>query len=394
MFQMPGHFRFPAKAPLPWLAVLLALGLVAVSTGCRNAAFYQQAVSGHASIVLKKRSIQSVVAHPDTPPRTRDKLELILQLRAFAETELGLPAKGQFRHYADIDRPFVVWDIYAAPEFSLEPKSWWYPFVGKLTYRGFFKEQRARADARRLQDKGYDVYVGGIDAYSTLGWFQDPVLSTFIDRQDVDLADLVFHELAHQKLFIDGDTDFNEAFATAVAREGVRRWMRHQADAEDLNRWEESTRREERFIALVLDARRQLEALYEAAGPESSLHPDQAQRLRRRKAGVFHQLRADYEQLKQTWNQLEEFDRWFDYPLNNARLNAEATYYERIPAFEQLLRECGNNLPSFYQAVDHLGRREPADRDKVLEALHQRASPMGIPNLAEDHPATTPKPGG
>jgi len=354
-----------------WRLLLLStmLGL----TGCRTVSFYQQAITGHATIVFKKRPLERVVDDPATPDNVRDKLNLILNLKAFAQSELFLPAKGQFRHYADIDRPFVVWDIYAAREFSLDAKHWWYPFVGSLSYRGYFTEQQARKDALLLQQEGYDVFVGGIDAYSTLGWFQDPVLSTFIDREDTDLADLIFHELAHQKVFLDGDTDFNEAFATALAREGVRRWLQAKEDPETRTGWEQRTRREDQFVALILGARRQLEALYAQAERSGTMDADQAQHLRLAKAGVFHQLRADYQSLKQDWGGVDEYDIWFDYPLNNARLNAEATYYEWIPAFEQLLRESGRDLQAFYEAVERLGREDATERKLLLEALHMRS---------------------
>lgn len=205
---------------------LLGLGLLLgalLETGCQTAGYVSQVIRGQHQIWKRQEPIDTLLASEETSPALKHQLALVLQLRRFAEHELKLPANGHYLRYADLQRRFVVWNVYAAPEFSLTPKSWWYPVVGSLDYRGYFSEEKARAHAAELRARGFDTYVGGVTAYSTLGWFRDPVLNTFIHEPEADLADLLFHELAHQRLFIPGDTEFNEAFATAVAEEGTRR---------------------------------------------------------------------------------------------------------------------------------------------------------------------------
>src|SRR6266699_5283033 len=215
-----------AKRFRKWLLLgALALVVVAVS-GCQTISFYSQALRGQYQIFAHEKSIEKLLASPQTPDRLKQRLELLRSLRAFADTDLKLPVDGHYRKYADLERPYVVWNVEAAPEFSLEPKSWWYPLVGSLEYRGYFAEENANKYAAWLRSKGYDVFVGGVEAYSTLGWFKDPVLNTFIFNPEPDLAETIFHELGHQRVFARSDTDFNEAFATTVGEEGARRWLR------------------------------------------------------------------------------------------------------------------------------------------------------------------------
>lgn len=365
------------REPRWWLGLLLGVGVALVLSGCSTVAFYHQAVRGHSQILFGRTPIRNVIAHPQTDPTLSAKLALVLRLRDFAQSQLGLPAGKHYLHYADVKRPFVVWDIYAAPAYSLEAKTWWYPVVGSLSYRGYFHESKARDEAARLAARGYDVYVGGVDAYSTLGWFSDPVLNTFIDREETDLADLIFHELAHQKLFLKGDTDFNEAFATSVAREGVRRWLTQQGDPERLRSWEEKTRRADKFLELILNARRALELAYKAAPSLAARGPagdpeacDAKLEMKQSKAGVFHQLKAEYQALKRQWGDSNEFDAWFQAPINNARLNAEATYYELLPGFARLMSETGHDLEQFYAAVRKLEKLPKTER-----SAHVRQEP-------------------
>lgn len=362
---------FPLR--LTGWAVLPLLLWVVLLSGCRSVDFYAQAIGGHSAIVLHKKKLTTLLLDPDTPPELSHRLGLVTRLCEFARSDLRLPAGKNYRHYVDLGRAFVVWNIHAAPEFSLDSKRWWYPFVGQLSYRGYFAEAKARRYAAYLEGKGYEVFVGGVDAYSTLGWFCDPVLNTFIHRGEEDLADLIFHELAHREFFAGGDTDFNEAFATTVAREGVRRWLTRQGKPEALAAWQERVRREDQFLALVLSARASLENLYGepacAAHARSSSPPPAASNLilREKKAAVFRRLREQYEAWKAAEGGVSDLDPWFDLPVNNARLNAEATYYALMPSFQRLLSSQDNDLPRFYQAVRRLGRLKSADRLAALE---------------------------
>ena len=192
-----------------WLGLLL---LVAVLPGCQHLGYYRQAVQGQYQIWSREKPIKELIAHPETPPALKARLSLLLKMRAYAKQELKLPVDGHYERYADLGRRYVVWNVNAAPELSLEPKRWWYPFVGKLKYRGYFSEQYARDYGAKLAREHYDVYVGGVEAYSTLGWFRDPVLNTWINHDESDVGEILFHELAHQRVFASGDTDFNEAY--------------------------------------------------------------------------------------------------------------------------------------------------------------------------------------
>ena len=241
----------PLRRLRKWvLAPALLLAVLAMS-GCRTLSFYGQAIKGQYQIVAHQQKLQKVLADSQTPAPLKAKLELVQHLRAFAKQQLQLPVDGHYEKYADVHRPFVVWNVEAAPEFSLEPKSWWYPFVGSLDYRGYFSKEGAQKYGDWLQTRGYDVHVGGVTAYSTLGWFKDPVLNTFIFDPEPDLAETLFHELGHQRVFASGDTDFNEAFATTVGQEGARRWFRAKGDQAALEKYLAEVRRTTQFARLI-----------------------------------------------------------------------------------------------------------------------------------------------
>lgn len=355
------------------VALVLSLTAAATLTGCQTAGFYMQAARGQAQVILRKQSCEKLLANPHTPAELKAKLQLAREICAFARDELKLPANGHYRHYADMGRWYVVWSVTASPEFSLEAKTWWYPIVGALDYRGYFVEAQAHDHANRLWARGFDVSVEGIEAYSTLGWFKDPLLNTFIHYPETALAEILFHELAHQRVFARGDTDFNEAFATAVAEAGVRRWLRAQGDAEALARYEQSRERNVQFVQLVQIARQKLTALYgdelnadgefKATRRPSVASPGQ---LLQEKQRIFDELRRDHEQLKSVWNGYTGYDAWFDQELNNAQLNTVATYYDLVPAFVRLLEANEGELETFYAVVKRLAKLPKAERHRQL----------------------------
>jgi predicted aminopeptidase len=351
-----------------WSGSLLA---TLVLVGCQTVEYYAQAIHGQAQILNRERPIESLLADPATPCELRARLQRVLEIRTFAEKELHLPANGHYLNYADLGRRYVVWTLHAAPEFSLEPKTWWYPIVGRLNYRGYFSERRARKYANRLRAEGYDVYLGGVTAYSTLGWFHDPVLNTFIGDDEVDLADLLFHELGHQRLFVSGDTDFNEAFATAVAEEGVRRWLEDRHDPQAGRDYEAEARRTDEFVRLVTSARDRLQALYATATP--SPPPAEAAELRQGKQAILAQLRQDYARLRERWGGNADHDAWFAHDLNNARLDSVDTYYRLVPAFRQMLRARGGDLEAFYKEARALGQMTKNARAARLAAWSAEA---------------------
>ena len=354
------------------LALALLLAALALS-GCRTLSYYGQAIKGHYGVVAREEQIDKLLADPETPTRLRAKLQLVRQLCAFAARDLKLPVNGNYRKYADLHRPFVVWNVEAAPEFSLEPKAWWYPFVGRLDYRGYFAEAGARKYGAWLRRKGYDVYIGGVVAYSTLGWFKDPVLNTFVFEPEPGLAETLFHELAHQRVFASGDTDFNEAFATVVGQEGARRWLRAKGDPAAMHGYQAQVRRAAEFSRLVMNTRERLAAVYgdeptEGGNYKGGRRQDTAAPwvLRRQKHALLDTLRRQYGELKAQWGGCTEYDEWFAQPLNNAQLNSVAAYYDLVPGFERLLELNGGDLEQFYQEVARLAHEPKAERHRRL----------------------------
>jgi predicted aminopeptidase len=316
---------------------------------CQTLDFYSQAVGGQLEVFRKSRPIPPIIADPDTPPSLRRQLVAVQEIRQFANDQLSLPGKESYGTYADLGRKHVTWVLYAANEFSLEPKTWWYPTLGHLDYRGFFHEGDAARLAAQLRDQGYDVTTGGVDAYSTLGWFHDPVLNCFVDYSDVDLAELVFHELTHRKLFRNGDTAFNESLATAYAEEGVRRWLRHQNRQSDLRRYEELLVRRTQFYDQIDISRAKLEALYAGTKP-----PEQK---RREKAAILKQLQAHLRDLRRRWGG-HGLESWLEGDLNNAHIVSIMTYQKNGPVFHRLLKECNGDADLFFKRAAKL-RVEP-----------------------------------
>jgi predicted aminopeptidase len=342
-------------------AVLLFVAGFLVS-GCTTISYYSQAVHGEYKILAHRQPVEKLIANPRTPAQLKDKLQLVLQLREFAQTELRLPVDGSYNKYVDVRRKYVVWDLQAAPEFSLEPKTWRYPLVGRLAYRGFFSEKSARENGSRLAKKGFDVYVDGVDAYSTLGWFKDPLLSTFMEDTEAELAELLFHELAHKRVFASGDTDFNEAFATTVGQEGVRRWLGSKGRTALLEEHEMELLRDRQFVNLVMATRARLERLY----GDAKARPAKPEQLRRQKQEVFDDLRRRYAELKTEWGGYSGYDGWFANDLNNAKLNTVANYYDYVPGFQRLLKSNGGDLEKFYAAAEGLSKEPIGKRHQQL----------------------------
>lgn len=356
-------------------SITLLLLLTALS-GCASPVYYAQAVRGQFEILVKRRSVEEVLADPATPPETRRKLELVLRLRDFASRELLLPDNRSYRSYADLERPFVVWDVYATPELSLEPKQWCFIVAGCVPYRGYFEQNQAEQFAAKLKQEGYDVYIGGVPAYSTLGWFDDPVLNTFIGRSEAELAGLLFHELAHQKLYVSGDSAFNESFATVVELEGVRRWFERRGAAQQAEAYRQKLQRREQFTALLLKHRAGLKDIYASNLKDAE--------KRAAKAHEFAELRRDYEALTTAWGGDKTFDNWFKQDLNNAHLAAIGLYSQYVAAFQILLAQHGEDLGTFYRAARELAQKPKSERDRALQAL-SRVSIVHPPQGASDN---------
>lgn len=338
--------------------MLLSLALLA--SGCETVGYYGQAIRGQADLLLARRSVAELVAAPDTDPALRARLERATALLAFAEAELSLPADGRYRDYVALDRDAVVYNVFAAPPYALVPVRWCFPIAGCVSYRGYFSEAAAREKAAALAASGFDVHVGGAAAYSTLGWFDDPLLSTFVDRDDAALAELLFHELAHGVLYVPGETAFNESFATFVAREGTRRWLDARGDGEARSRWEARSARRAHFVRLTLELRAELADGYAAL--RASELSEEARQLR--KEALWAALRERW--ITERPPELAPWDGFFSAGISNARLNTVADYNAHLPAFAALFEETGADLPAFLARCRSLAENDEARRALLL----------------------------
>ncbi|MBI1732719.1 MAG: aminopeptidase [Gammaproteobacteria bacterium] len=333
----------------PATLILLAANLA----GCATAGYFGQAISGHLRLLHERQNIETVMRDPALPAALRSRLEAVAPILAFAADRLGLPARGNYRTFVQLKAPYVTWNVFATPALSFSACQWCYPVVGCFPYRGYFSEAAAQAEAGRLRAAGRDVFVGGIAAYSTLGWSDDPVLSSMLRGEKPELAALLFHELAHVKYWVRGDAELSEAFAEAVARIGTEMAAAEWPDG-DLGSYRLRMQQEDEFFALVLTHKRQLQALYESALPEAE--------KRILKQRQFESLRADYRELKSRSGDPGRFDAWLASDLNNARLVAVSAYRELVPGLLDIFRRGGNDLEEFYKQAEILRRCAPEAR--------------------------------
>jgi len=333
------------------MAALLALG------GCETLSYYAQAVDGQLDMMRRAQPLTRWLADPATPPALRQRLQTAARIRDFATRELGLPDNASYRSYADLGRPYAVWNVFAAPEFSVQPVESCFPVAGCVDYRGFFAHEAAERYAAERRAEGLDVFVYGVPAYSTLGWFDDPLLSTFIRYPESELARLVFHELAHQVVYVKGDTTFNESFAVTVEEEGVRRWLESEGRGAELAAFREAQARKGEFFALIEDARARLAHVYaEPLAPPA---------MRAAKQAEFARLAEHYAALKARWGGYAGYDRLMAEP-NNALLASISAYTRLVPAFKRELAAAGGNLGVFYERVKALARLPEGERDAQL----------------------------
>jgi predicted aminopeptidase len=340
--------------------LLLYAALMPLLCGCATLRYYSQAVSGQLDLMRRAVPIDEQIARDATPAALKAKLEAVLRIRRFASRELGLPDNGSYKSYADLGRPYALWNVFAAPEFSLEPVNSCFVFVGCVSYRGYFSEADAQAEGASRRAQGYDVHVGGVPAYSTLGWFDDPVLSTFIRYPEAELARLMFHELAHQLLYVKSDTRFNESFAVAVEQAGVERWLAQSGSERERAAYERLQSMKREFVALVLKYQAILDEYYRQDLP--------LEEKRLGKARRFAEMEEEYRQLKASWGGFAGYDRWFAGKPNNATLASVALYTELVPAFRALLEREGSDLPRFYAAAKDLAKLPKEERDARLSA--------------------------
>jgi len=358
-------------SPRIWLVAVLLTSLLL--SGC----YVLHTASGQLGVMSKRQPIARVVSNPNTAPTVRSQLERVVAIRKFAVDHLGLPNNRSYLSYADVGRPYVVWNVFATPEFSVEPQRWCFPIAGCVAYRGYFKESKAARFADQLRRKGADVFVGGVAAYSTLGHFEDPVLNTMMGWTDVQLASIIFHELSHQLLYVGDDSAFNEAFASVVEDEGVRRWLAAEGRSQELDALKQRQRKYLEFATLLIEAREDLRSLYATKMPD--------ERKREAKTEAFRQLTAQYEALRKAWGGKGAFDEWSQDGFNNAHLMSVATYQDCVPGLERLLQSEGNDLAKFYEAGRALAGMTKKQRHAAVctdaETIVRRQvvnTPMGV----------------
>lgn len=348
-------------------------------SGCASISYYGQLLAGQLDLLQRREPVAAILADPARDPELRRRLALAQQARDFASAQLGLPDNRSYRLYADLQRPFVVWNLFATPEFSLAPQLHCFPIAGCVAYRGYYRQGGARGAAALLKQQGLDTYLGGVEAYSTLGWFDDPILNSMLRWSDERLIAVIFHELAHQQLYVADDTAFNESFATFVEQQGLRQWRtaRGLAPADV-----QGAQQRDQFIALVLASRDRLEQLYASALPAAA--------MRAGKQAEFERLRREYRSLRaREWGGVGRYDAWIEAPLNNAKLLPFGLYDQWVPAFAALFSEVAGDWPQFYLRVAALGALPLEARTQALERLElaeRRASQTQAREEVGDEP--------
>ncbi|MEB0046049.1 MULTISPECIES: aminopeptidase [unclassified Pseudomonas] len=341
------------------LRVLFPSLLFLLLNGCSSVSYYGQLANGQFQLLRAREPVSRIIDDPARDQTLRAHLAQSQKARLFASQHLHLPDNQSYRLYADIGRPYVVWNVFTTPEFSLTPQNHCFPIAGCVAYRGYYNQSAARGEAALQHLKGMDVSIGGVEAYSTLGWFNDPILSSMMSWGDERLATLIFHELAHQRFYVKDDTQFNESYATFVEQEGTRQWRAYRGLAPDNDA---QVQRRDQFIQLVLDTRARLEQLY--------AKPFSPEEMRQRKAAEFERLRSDYRTMRDSqWAGDKRFDAWVNAPLNNARLLPFGLYDQWVPAFSALFKQVDGDWVKFYAAVEKLGGLPVAERKAALTSL-------------------------
>lgn len=310
------------------------------------------------SLLFNREPVDDILQDPETPDKLKLSLQHAKSIRQYASEKLALPENKSYLYYVDLKRPYVVWNVFAAPEFSLKPTNWCYPIVGCVSYRGYFAQENAENEANLLKLKNLDVHVAGISAYSTLGWFNDPLMNTMLHWKQRSLAGLIFHELSHQLIYIKNETGFNEAFSSAIERLGTIQWIL-ETDPNQLEEYLIYLRAQSDFRDLLLVTRTHLETLY-----ESEITADQKRELKQK---IINQMKLDYKSLKKQWPENTHFDSWFKKPINNARLTSTMTYLRDIPAFYQIFKEEKGEWSNFYKRIISLDNYNKKERDELIK---------------------------
>jgi predicted aminopeptidase len=336
------------------------LVLLCLLTACSGPAYYTQAISGQLKLMHARQDIQALLKDPSTSAELTEQLKLAEQLISFAQDSLDLPADGSYSSYVEVEGDALVWNVVATEEFSLQARKWCFPVAGCVPYRGFFNQQKARNSAEKLRTKGMDVSVSPSAAYSSLGWFSDPLLSTMLSGSDTRLAAYLFHELAHQRLYIKDDGLFNEGYASFVEEAGLKLWLEANQRQDDLQRWQELQDIGKDFGSLIEKIRKELSDLYQTDIPEAD--------KRERKKDIFRSLLHSLDELREEkWQGKKYYANWFEEPPNNARLALYNTYEGSHCAFQGLWLESDGDLRKFHQLAEKKSRLQKEERQEWLK---------------------------
>jgi predicted aminopeptidase len=348
---------------LPKIRLLFVLLSMAGLVACADMGYYLHSVKGHFDIIQQKQDIDKILQDKNVPDKLKQRLRLVQSIRDFAFSELKLPESDSYTEYADLKRSYALQNLFAAGEFSINAKQWCYPFIGCAGYRGFFDQQRLDEFVSKLRKQHYDIYVARVSAYSTLGWFDDPVLNTFINWPDEFLAGLIFHELAHQQLYVDGDSRFNESFATAVQHAGVEKWLQQQGFKQRLKRYRQRQVNRQKVFDLIKQARADLKQLYQRDITD--------QEKRKLKVKYLRDLKQRYQSFSESIQHNDGFQRWFQGELNNAKLVSISTYNDWVPVFSEILRRQKGDFAAFYQQVLQLSKIPLEQRQSCFDGWLQ-----------------------
>lgn len=323
-------------------------------------------MEGHNALIEQRQPVSELIEDKSTKPKLRSLLEDSQKIRNFATKNLHLPQNGSYRDYADLNRPYAVWNVVAVKELSIEPKKWCFLFVGCLSYKGYFSKKEATDNAAELKKQGYDVHIAGAKAYSTLGWFDDPLLNTMMYKSEARRAGIIFHELAHQLIYIENNSAFNEAFATAVEQEGIKRWFHAKGKKQEYETYLAEKKRDSQINDLLLETKKELAAVYKSKKSEVD--------KRKAKKEAFSMLQTKYEQLKKSWQgtKVNEHDPWMKQGLNNSHLLLISTYYDLVPMFQMMLKAEKNDLKKFYARVEQMGKLEKEQFNIMLSRLSKQ----------------------
>ena len=355
------------KTPVRLFIGLILLISLLILSACSDLGYYWHSTRGHFDIINRRADIEELIKNETTAEELREKLQLVQSIREFAKTRLDLPVGNSYSEYVELDRPYALQNLFAAPEFSTQLKSWCYPFAGCASYRGYFEEERMNRYVEKLKKENFEIHIGQVSAYSTLGWFDDPVLSSFINWRDYRLAGLLFHELTHQRLYIDNDTTFNESLASAVQQIGTEIWLEQQNRLEDLERYNRWLIYRSQVIKLIQQTRRELTQLY------ASSDDDQFRRFE--KQSIFEKSKQKHDSLADKNNVKGGYRKWFSSELNNAKIGSISAYNDQLPAFVAIFRHHINNFSEAYKIIEKIGNLDKTKRDNCLDAWLKQQPP-------------------